>query len=353
MGIDNDQLIDLVRTTLKDLPKGQFEIAWDSQEFEFCRIYQQNQRKVDGGTSIQRNIVLDETGAASYRRLYDTDQPSVENVQTQIDVPWTQLGTNYSWDVLEIMRNKASGKGYIDLLESRRLERLWGLAELIEGAFARAPAISELAPDVSVAYLPDLRGVDLRLTAHGIPAEAAQAQLDHVLARLEPVVDPWRFRATSGDIVESVSEALRGRSMRLATAESCTAGLMAKRITDLPGASDVYVGGVVAYDDAVKEALLQVPEELLSTHGAVSGPVAIQMARGVARRLGAAVGVAVTGIAGPGGGTDEKPVGTVWLAVSRPGSTTSGHARFVGDRHAVRERAAQAAFALLLRSLQA
>ena len=132
MGIDNDQLIDLVRTTLKDLPKGQFEIAWDSQEFEFCRIYQQNRRKVDGGTSIQRNIVLDETGAASYRRLYDTDQPSVENVQTQIDVPWTQLGTNYSWDVLEIMRNKASGKGYIDLLESRRLERLWGLAELIE-----------------------------------------------------------------------------------------------------------------------------------------------------------------------------------------------------------------------------
>lgn len=132
MGIDNDQLIDLVRTTLEDLPKGQFEMAWDSQEFEFCRIYQQYRRKIDGGTSIQRNIVLDETGAASYRRLYDTDQPSVENVQTQIDVPWTQLGTNYSWDVLEIMRNKASGKGYIDLLESRRLERLWGLAELIE-----------------------------------------------------------------------------------------------------------------------------------------------------------------------------------------------------------------------------
>ena len=132
MGIDNDQLIDLIRTTLQDLPKGQFEMAWDSQHFEFVQIYSQHRRKIDGGTSIQRNIVLDETGAASYRRLYDTDQPSVENVQTQIDVPWTQLGTNYSWDVLEIMRNKASGKGYIDLLESRRLERLWGLAELIE-----------------------------------------------------------------------------------------------------------------------------------------------------------------------------------------------------------------------------
>ena len=227
------------------------------------------------------------------------------------------------------------------------------LAELVERAFARAPAISELAPDVSVAYLPDLRGVDLRLTAHGLPAEVAHAQLNHVLNLLEPVVDPWRFSATSGDIVESVSEALRGLNMRLATAESCTAGLMAKRITDLPGASDIYVGGVVAYDNAVKAVLLQVSEDLLSAHGAVSESVATQMARGVAGRLGADVGVAVTGIAGPGGGTDEKPVGSVWLAVSGPGSTTSEHTRFVGDRQAVRERAAQAAFALLLRNLQA
>jgi hypothetical protein len=132
MGINNDALLDLVATTLKDLPKGQFEVAWDSQDFEFCRIYQQHRRKVDGGTSIKRNIVLDETGNAKYRRLYDTDTPTVENVHSEIEVPWTQLGTDYSWDVLEIMRNKASGKGYIDLLESRRLERLWGLAELIE-----------------------------------------------------------------------------------------------------------------------------------------------------------------------------------------------------------------------------
>ena len=141
--------------------------------------------------------------------------------------------------------------------------------------------------------------------------------------------------------------------MRLATAESCTAGLMAKRLTDLAGASDIYVGGVVAYDNAVKEAVLQVPEELIEMHGAVSEPVANRMAEGVARILGADVGVAVTGIAGPGGGTGEKPVGTVWLAVTASGETVSELARFMGDREAVRERAAQAAFALLLRSLQA
>ena len=227
------------------------------------------------------------------------------------------------------------------------------LAELVNKAFAQASDISELAPDVSVAYLPDLRGVDLRLTTRGLNDEAAQVQLHHVLEHLEPVVEPWRFRADSGDIVEAVSEALRRRGLCVATAESCTAGLMAKRLTDLPGASDIYVGGVVAYDNSVKEALLQVPETLLATHGAVSEPVANQMAAGVAGKLGADVGVAVTGVAGPGGWTDEKPVGTVWLAVSGFGNTTSEYTRFVGDRQAVRERAAQAAFALLLRTMQA
>ena len=140
--------------------------------------------------------------------------------------------------------------------------------------------------------------------------------------------------------------------MRLATAESCTAGLIATRLTDLPGASEIFVGGVVAYENAVKQALLEVPEDMLVRHGAVSEAVAVQMATGVARSLAADVGVAVTGIAGPGGGTDEKPVGTVWLAVSGLGRPASEHIRFVGDRQAVRERAAQAAFALLLRSLQ-
>lgn len=139
MGVDNAALLDLVATTLKDLPDGQFEVAWDSVDYEFVRIYEHSRRRVDGGTSIQRNVVLDETGNARYRRLFDTDQPSVENVQSQIDVPWTQLGTDYSWDVLEIMRNKNSAKGYIDLIESRRVERLWGLAELMEDRGWKTP----------------------------------------------------------------------------------------------------------------------------------------------------------------------------------------------------------------------
>lgn len=132
MGVDASALADLLATTLRDLPKGQFEAMWDYHNYKFCQIYQEHRREIDGGTSIQRNVVLDATGAAKYRRLYDTDQPKVEQSQHTINVPWTQMSTNYSWDVLEIMRNKNSTKGFINLLESRRVTALWGLANLIE-----------------------------------------------------------------------------------------------------------------------------------------------------------------------------------------------------------------------------
>lgn len=139
MGVDNTALADLLATTLKDLPKGQFEVMWDSQNYEFNNIYQKNRRRIDGGTSIQRNVMLDRNGRAKYRRLYDTDQPSVDNNQFTIDVPWTQLSTDYSWDVVELLRNRNSAKGFIDLIESRRLERMWDLAELIEEAGWNTP----------------------------------------------------------------------------------------------------------------------------------------------------------------------------------------------------------------------
>ena len=132
MGVDNTALADLIATTLKDLPKGEFEVMWDSQHYEFNQIYQKHRRRIDGGTSIQRNMILDRNGRAKYRRLYDTDTPAVDNDQVTIDVPWTQLSTDYSWDVVELLRQRNSAKGFIDLIESRRTERMWDLAELIE-----------------------------------------------------------------------------------------------------------------------------------------------------------------------------------------------------------------------------
>jgi hypothetical protein len=132
MSVKNTELKDLIQTTLEDLPKQEFEVMWDNPDYEFCRIYQKEAMQVDGGTKIIRKVMLDPTGNASYRRNYDTDTPQVGNVLQEIEVPWCQIGTNYSWDKFEILRNKNSAKGFIDLLKVRRVDGLWSLAKLIE-----------------------------------------------------------------------------------------------------------------------------------------------------------------------------------------------------------------------------
>lgn len=221
------------------------------------------------------------------------------------------------------------------------------LAELLE---PHLPA--EMGP-VTLAYLPDIRGVDLRLSVRGVPAEEAEAWLDRVERAVEPVVREWRFEAASGDAAEALLAALRRANKRLAVAESCTGGLIAKRLTDLPGASRSFAGGVIAYDNSVKVRELGVSEADLEAEGAVSEPVARRMALGAAERFGVAAGIGVTGIAGPAGGTASKPVGTVWLGVALDGVVRTHLLSLVGDRHAIRERAAQEAITRLLRRVEA
>lgn len=205
---------------------------------------------------------------------------------------------------------------------------------------------------VSLAFLPDRRGVDIRLTAAGVEEEEARSWFDRVERALAPVVEPWRFQARGGDLVEAVSDALRGARKTVATAESCTGGLVAQRITARAGASDVFLGGVVAYADRAKRELLGVDRRVLEEEGAVSEAVARALAAGVAERFGASAGVGVTGVAGPSGGTDAKPVGTVWYAVSLDGRILARKERFPGDRDEVRDRSAQAVLTLLLRMLE-
>jgi hypothetical protein len=138
-GVKNADLADLLATTLEDLPKQEFEVEWDSQDYEFCRIMQKDSLQIDGGTSIVRNVMLDHTGNARYRRLYDTDTPTVGDTQVQITVPWTQLSTDYSWDKLEIKRNMNSAKGFVNMMKVRRIDGLWALAELIEDRGWKTP----------------------------------------------------------------------------------------------------------------------------------------------------------------------------------------------------------------------
>jgi len=148
-----------------------------------------------------------------------------------------------------------------------------------------------------------------------------------------------------------VGKLLREKGLTLAVAESCTGGLLGMRLTEVPGSSDYFRGGVVAYSNAVKEAVLGVPRAILEEKGAVSPECARAMAEGARRLLGADLALAITGIAGPTGGTPEKPVGLVYIALAHPGGVEVERHEFRGSRQGVRWSASEAALALLWRFL--
>lgn len=202
--------------------------------------------------------------------------------------------------------------------------------------------LEESLQPVTLAYLPDQIGVDLRLTAWQLDGAGADSELDRAESAVREVVGKWVYTGGKADLAEVLLERLRTGGLKLATAESCTGGLLGARITAIPGSSDVYLGGVVSYSNEAKHSVLGVSAATLERHGAVSEEVVREMVRGVAERFGADVAIAITGIAGPGGGTPEKPVGTVWLAWQVRGEITAERIGFTGDRNQVRERAVQA-----------
>jgi nicotinamide-nucleotide amidase len=215
------------------------------------------------------------------------------------------------------------------------------LAELVD------PVEEELAP-LTLAYLPDVAGVDLRLTAWQLPAAEADARLTAGSARLRDLAGQWIYGEGDDDLAAVLLTAARAAGRRIAVAESCTGGLLGGRITAIPGSSDCFVGGVIAYHDAVKTARLGVPSELIARHGAVSGEVAEAMVRGVAERTGADLALSITGIAGPDGGSETKPVGTVWFGLLDCNKVTAIHVGFPGSRPEIRARAVQAGLGRML-----
>jgi nicotinamide-nucleotide amidase len=230
-----------------------------------------------------------------------------------------------------------------------RTVRTTGIAE---SALAErvGPIEPEIAP-LTLAYLPSVEGVDLRVTAWGLAPEDAEARLAAVVQRLKAAVGDHGYGEDDADLAAVVLDALRQGRHRLGVAESCTGGMVAERVTSIPGASNSFIGGVVAYADVVKTAALKVPIETLEAHGAVSEETVRAMAEGAQRLFSADCTIAVTGIAGPGGGTPDKPVGTVWLAGRVHTATRAVKRVFPGDRDEIRRRATQAALDLLRRLL--
>jgi len=222
------------------------------------------------------------------------------------------------------------------------------IAELLGPNFLGDPE-SE-AGSLPLAYLPGVSGVDLRVTAKGLPADTAKSLVAAALLKLKSRVGAYAYGEDDADLAAVVLDLCRQKKVTLAVAESCTGGMLGERLTGIPGSSDVFLGGVIAYHNDVKKDLLEVKAHDLDKHGAVSEQVALQMAAGIRARTKADVGVAVTGIAGPGGGTPEKPVGLVWVAV-HASEAKARRFHVGGDRAEIRQRAAQAALEMVRRAL--
>jgi nicotinamide-nucleotide amidase len=192
---------------------------------------------------------------------------------------------------------------------------------------------------------------DFEIHVDLVVAPGAGGRADELTAGLIAPLERYLFTRTEQGVEEIVLELCRARGLTLATAESCTGGMVAERLTSVPGSSDVFVGAVVAYADDVKARELGVPDDLLEQHGAVSAETAAAMATGARQRLGTDVAVSVTGIAGPGGGTETKPVGLVYLHAVGPDGVRSADFVLPGDRDTIRRRATLTALHLVRRLL--
>ena len=241
------------------------------------------------------------------------------------------------------------GKGVRVQMAFRTL-RTSGISE--SALFERLGPLKEIEETVGIAFLPDPAGVDIRITAQGIDEGECRLRVGKAEDWLRSRIGKYIW-GTDGETIEAVvGRALREKGLKIAVAESCTGGLIANRFTDVPGSSDYFERGVVAYSNRAKTELLDVPERMIQDHGAVSAEVARAMAAGVRDKAGADVGVSATGIAGPSGGTPEKPVGLVYIGYADKDGSDYRKFIFRNDRLTHKAQTAQAVFYLLWEKLK-
>ena len=251
----------------------------------------------------------------------------------------------------EVRRRLARVTGNVRL--HRRLIRVAGkgesmVEEIVQPIYSRW---LNQSPPIVTTILAGLGQVELHLVTQSENAAAAAAALDRGVDDLAKALGP-DLVSTDGAVLEAVvGDLLRARQWWVAFAESCTGGLATSRMTDIPGSSDYVERSIVAYSNRAKIELLDVPEALIAEHGAVSEPVALAMAAGIRKRTGVDIGVSITGIAGPGGGSEQKPVGTVCIAVDTDAASSARTFRFPGGREMVKAMSANWAIDALRRYL--
>lgn len=211
--------------------------------------------------------------------------------------------------------------------------------------------LDEIKTFCKIAFLPSSLGVKIRITVKSKSQDEANNMLDEAEKKIREKVEKYIYGVDNEELEEVIGRLLTERGLKLAVAESCTGGLIADRITNVPGSSKYFERGVVAYSNEAKVQILGVPEELIKNFGAVSREVAESMAEGVRKISGADIGISTTGIAGPTGATPTKPVGLVWIGYSDKNETFAKEFRFGDDRLENKQRAAQMALEILRRKL--
>ncbi len=257
--------------------------------------------------------------------------------------PGAEMHDVFKEEVLPRLRKRglvAEGDGYVQV-------RTAGLGET--AVVEKLGDLFELVPGLEIGYAPHEGMVDVRLSAAN--GELSRQKLLGVAEQCARRLGADFVGLGHDTLEQAIFENLRNREMTVAVAESCTGGLLASRFADMAGISKVFVGGAVCYSNDAKVQMLNIPECLIDQHGAVSAEVAVAMATGVAERLGADFALSVTGYAGPDGGTEANPVGTVYLGLHTPEGAWARREQFPGGRLAVRKRAANVALDWLRRVL--
>ncbi len=259
--------------------------------------------------------------------------------------PPREMQAMFDDSVMPVLRQRVG-----DMVIVRRSLSLFGLSE--SGVDEIAAPIYSQHTNPSTTILAKDGQIELHLTAQARSAEAAHKLLDEVAGPLEEALHEHIFSLEGESLEEVAGQLLKLRGYTLATAESCTGGLLAGRITNVPGSSEYFLEGVISYSNKAKTDLVGVPHKLIEKHGAVSAEVAEAMAIGIRRRAHSTIGIGITGIAGPGGGSEEKPVGLVYIGIADDAQSSARKLLFPGDRQLIRELSVKAALDMIRRRIR-
>lgn len=267
-----------------------------------------------------------------------------EKIIVLLPGPPHELKALFENAVLERLRSKVPKE-----IVGSRVLKITGIGE--SACDARVAPIYKKFADIDTTILAAPGEIQLHLRTHAASNEVANAHLDELVSQLEAELGDHVYSDNGDSLEQIVSYFLQMRNATLSVAESCTGGLLAERLTSISGSSRYFIGGAIVYSNELKVKLADVPQDLLDVYGAVSGPVAKALAEGIRKRCGTTLGLGITGVAGPTGGTAEKPVGLVFHALASENGTEVIKKNFPGDRTRIRWFASQQALDMVRRKL--